>query len=88
MDKLAALEGVVACRRSTWEDDEVNALVPFFRQLDELHAEARELPSAEAFPAFAHLVDAIVQRAIGSDEPTAAILAAAQAEADAAGITL
>jgi multiple sugar transport system substrate-binding protein len=88
MDKLSALEGVVACRRSTWQDEEVNALVPFFRQLDELHAEARELPSAASFPAFAHILDGAVQRAIGSDEPTAEILAAAQVEADAAAITL
>jgi multiple sugar transport system substrate-binding protein len=88
MDKLSALEGVVACRRSTWQDGEVTALVPFFRQLDELHAEARELPSGAAFPAFAHIVDAAVQRAIRSDESTVRILAAAQAEADAAGITL
>ena len=88
MDRLSALEGVVACRRSTWQDDEVNALVPFFRQLDELHAEARELPSTSAFPAFAHIVDGAVQRALGSDEPTRRILAAAQAEADAAAIKL
>jgi multiple sugar transport system substrate-binding protein len=88
MDKIAALQGVVACRRSTWNDDEVNALVPFYRQLDALHAEARELPSAASFPAFTHILDGAVQRAIGSDESTATILAEAQAEADASGIKL
>jgi len=88
MDKLAALHGVVGCRRSTWHDEEVNDLVPFYRELDQLHAGARELPSAADFPAFAHVLDRAVQRAIGSDEPTDRILAEAQAEVDRARITL
>lgn len=88
MDKVAALEGVVACRRSTWLDEDVSAAIPFFGQLDELHAEARELPSAASFPALARILDGVVQRAICSDAPTEQILAAAQAEAYASGITL
>jgi multiple sugar transport system substrate-binding protein len=88
MDKITALEGATACRRSTWRDRDVNELVPFYRQLDELHAEARELPSSPRFPAFAHVIDGAVQRAITTADDTALILADAQSEVDASAIRL
>jgi multiple sugar transport system substrate-binding protein len=88
MDKITALEGATACRRSTWQDPEVNELVPFYKELDELHAEARELPSSPRFPALAHIIDGAVQRAITTADDTRLILADAQAEVDASGIRL
>ncbi len=44
MDKLTTLEGAIGVRRSTWGDEEVNRLIPFYHRLDALHEHARELP--------------------------------------------
>lgn len=88
MDKLTALQGATACRLSTWQDPDVNARVPFYRQLNELHSEARELPASSTFPRFAHILDSAIQRAIRTGDPTRQILADAQAEADTALVRL
>ncbi|MGI9254518.1 MAG: extracellular solute-binding protein, partial [Thermomicrobiales bacterium] len=55
MDKLTTLAGGIGCRMSTWEDPEVNALIPFYRQLSALHAGTRTLPRSRALPDLVHL---------------------------------
>jgi len=87
-DKITTLAGGIGCRRSTWADPEVNAAVPFFGHLAELHEHARELPRSQAFPALVHVIDAAVSQAIKTDEPSGAILHRAQTEADRLGIRL
>ena len=86
MDKLTTLEGGIGCRRTTWEDPEVNALIPFYGQLASLHEGTRTLPRSQALPALVHVIDDAVQEAIASDEPSAEILRRAQERA--AGIRL
>lgn len=86
MDKLTTLEGGIGCRLSTWSDPEVNALIPFYDRLAALHEGTRTLPRSRSLPALVHLIDAAVQAAITTDEPTAAILQRAQQQAG--GITL
>jgi multiple sugar transport system substrate-binding protein len=81
MDKATTLAGGIGCRRSTWDDPDVNALIPFSRRLPELHANARTLPRSRDWPRLAHLVDAAVQAAIATARPTAEILRTAQAQA-------
>jgi multiple sugar transport system substrate-binding protein len=81
MDKLTTLEGAIGCRRSTWDDEDVNRAIPFYHQLAGLHQHARELPRSRALPRLVHVIDSAIQRAIGGDEPTEAILRQAQAEA-------
>ena len=81
MDKVTMLAGGIGCRRSTWDDPEVNAAIPFAHRLSELHAHARELPRAAALPALVRVFDRAVQRALAGDEPSATILSDAQAEA-------
>ena len=81
MDKITMLEGGIGCRRSTWEDPEVNAVIPFANRLAELHEHARELPRSPDLPRLVHVLDRAVQRAITTDDPTATILREAQAEA-------
>ena len=44
------LAGAVGCRLSTWNDDEVNEKIPFFRQLPALHESARSFPVDRRFP--------------------------------------
>jgi multiple sugar transport system substrate-binding protein len=86
MDRLTTLEGGIGCRLSTWEDPEVNALIPFYGQLAALHEGARTLPRSRSLPALVHVIDAAVQEAIAADAPTADILRRAQERAN--GITL
>lgn len=83
MDKLTTLEGGIGCRLSTWTDAEVNALIPFYAELTRLHEGTRTLPRSRALPALIHVIDEAVQAAIGSDEPSAAILGSAQEHASA-----
>lgn len=82
-DRLTTLMGGVGCRMSTWADREVNTQVPFSHRLADLHEYARELPRSRDWPAVAHLVDAAVQRAIATDDPSADILREAQEAAGA-----
>ncbi len=85
-DKVTTLEGGIGCRLSTWADPEVNALIPFYGRLAALHEGARTLPRSRSLPALVHIIDAAVQAAITTDEPTATILRRAQRQA--AGIVL
>lgn len=81
MDKLTTLEGGIGCRLSTWADPEVNALIPFYSELPRLSASSRTLPRSRSLPALVAIIDEAVQSALNSDEPTADILARAQARA-------
>ena len=60
MDKLLTLEGGIGCRRSTWHDPEINHRIPFYRHLEALHANAREIPSLTSWPEINHIIDAMV----------------------------
>jgi multiple sugar transport system substrate-binding protein len=84
MDKLTTTEGAVGCRLSTWNDPEVNALVPFYGKLGMLHEKARALPFDARWPQLAHIIDHLVTAAIEGDVDSAALLAHAQAEAERA----
>lgn len=63
MDKLLTLEGGIGCRRSTWEDPEINRRIPFYGYLETLHANAREIPSLTVWPQINHIIDAMVSEA-------------------------
>ncbi len=86
MDKLTTLEGGIGCRKTTWSDPEVNATIPYYHRLAELHEGARELPRSRSRPALVHVIDTAIQRAISTVDPTDAILRDAQTAA--AGIRL
>jgi multiple sugar transport system substrate-binding protein len=64
MDRMTTLEGAIGVRRSTWADPEVNALIPFYHRLDELHAHARMLPRHPRLADIAHAIDTMLSRAI------------------------
>jgi multiple sugar transport system substrate-binding protein len=82
MDKLLTLQGGIGCRKSTWSDPDVNAGIPFYHCLEELHEGARELPRRSNWADLATVIDSMVQDAIKTDQPTADILRRAQAMAD------
>jgi len=82
-DKLLTLEGAIGCRKSTWHDPDVNRTIPFYRELETIHAHARELPRLPHWSKLATIIDRLVLATIDTPEPISALLARAQAEADA-----
>jgi multiple sugar transport system substrate-binding protein len=73
MDKLLTLEGAIGCRRSTWKDRDVQAIVPAYSRLEELHSMARELPIRSDWPAVAARIDSVMLDVMNSDEPIQSI---------------
>lgn len=82
MDKLLTLEGGIGCRRSTWADEEVNRVIPFYHKLESLHSNAREMPCLEQWPKVAQIIDRMVLAAINGEEAMKSIVRRGQAEMD------
>lgn len=82
MDRLLTLEGGIGCRQSTWADETVNRAIPFYRDLEELHSNAREMPRLEAWPQVAQIVDRMVMAAIDTNEAVESIALRAQCEVE------
>ena len=74
MDKLLTLEGAIGCRKSTWRDTEVQAIVPAYSRLEELHSMARELPRRSDWPKIAAQIDSVMLNVMDSEEPIHSIL--------------
>lgn len=79
-DKQLTLEGGIGCRLSTWEDEEVNQVIPFYQALAHLHENARELPRLSNWTRVAAVIDELVLGVINSDEAIDELLAKAQAK--------
>ena len=82
MDKILTLEGGIGCRKSTWEDADVNRTIPFYNRLESLHSNARELPRLTNWAESATLIDELVMQTINSQTPAAQITKAIQAKVD------
>lgn len=83
MDLLTTAHGAIGVRKSTWQDPAINARIPYYKRLDWLHEYARELPLTPQLTAISHIVDDLLTAATTTDAPTAALLAQAQARAEA-----
>jgi multiple sugar transport system substrate-binding protein len=83
MDRLLTLEGGIGCRRSTWQDEAVNRMIPFYCQMEALHKNARIMPRVKIWPDIAAIIDRMVSVAIDSREPLEQIVVRAQSESDA-----
>ncbi len=81
MDKLLTLEGGIGCRKSTWEDADVNATIPFYHKMEALHGVARELPRLSHWAKIAAVIDELVLAAINSEQPLAELVEVAQEKA-------
>jgi len=67
MDKLLTMEGGIGCRKSTWGDQDVNAVIPFYQKMSSLHQYARELPKRSDWNDLAARIDHLVLDAINTD---------------------
>ncbi|WP_343583984.1 extracellular solute-binding protein [Flavobacterium sp.] len=73
-DKLLTTEGGIGCRKSTWKDEEINTLIPFYHKLEMLHENALTLPQTPIWPKVAELIDGTVLKAIETDIPSEILL--------------
>jgi multiple sugar transport system substrate-binding protein len=85
MDKMLTLQGAIGCRRSTWQDSEVNQRIPFYRQMELLHRQARELPRLANWAEIAEVIDELVLATINTGRPVARLTEAAQAKIEKQG---
>lgn len=82
IDKQLTLEGGIGCRKTTWEDSDVNRIIPFYHLMEKLHTTARELPRLANWTDLAARIDELMMTTIQSDRPTAEIAAEIQAKVD------
>lgn len=72
-DKHLTLGGGIGCRRSTWLDADVNRQIPFYRDMEALHAVARELPRLPNWPQVTEVIDELMLAVVNTDEPVASL---------------
>lgn len=77
-DKLLTLEGGIGCRKSTWVDPGINAIIPYYYKLEELHQSAKMLPQLTTWAQIAHIIDEVVLNALNTDVPADQLLAVGQ----------
>lgn len=73
-DKLLTLEGGIGCRISTWEDKEVNTIVPYYHKLAMLHNNAKSLPLKSNWAKIAAVIDEVVLQTINTQAPIGELL--------------
>jgi multiple sugar transport system substrate-binding protein len=83
MDRLLTLGGAIGCRKSTWNDPDVNRIVPFYSRLESLHTNAREIPRLAEWPRIASSIDELMLNVIQTDKPIDQLTREAQARASA-----
>lgn len=77
-DRRLTLGGGIGCRRSTWMDPKVNREIPYYRNMEALHAVARTLPRLPNWPAVSQIIDQLVLETINSPTPIATLVRQAQ----------
>ncbi len=78
--------GTVGVRLSTWRNPELQAEIPVYREIEAISLGARQLPKGPHMAEFASIVDAVMTRAVTTDEASGAILRAAQNEIERKGL--
>lgn len=77
-DKLLTTEGGIGCRKSTWNDADINKTIPYYHKLHILHENANTLPQLATWPKIAEIIDHMVVTAIRTDVPSVELLYQAQ----------
>jgi len=85
-DKLLTLEGGIGCRISTWRDGGINAIIPYYHKLEQLHQNARTLPQKNNWSQIARIIDEAVLGAINTDIAIDQLLLEAQQKINQIGI--
>jgi multiple sugar transport system substrate-binding protein len=69
-DKLLTTEGGIGCRKSTWNDAEINETIPYYHKLQLLHETALTLPQTPIWPKVAELIDKMILKALETNIPS------------------
>lgn len=77
-DKTLTLEGGIGCRISTWNDIEINKIIPYYHKLETLHVVAKMLPQHKNWAKIASVIDQMVILAITTDRLSSELLTLAQ----------
>ena len=77
-DKLLTLEGGIGCRISTWKDQEVNEVIPYYHKLEKLHEVANMLPQHQNWTSIAKIIDEMVLKAINTSDESSLLIEQAQ----------
>jgi len=79
-DKQLTLEGGIGCRISTWNDPEINAIIPYYHKLETLHEVANMLPQKQNWAAIAAIIDQMVLQALNTETPSEVLILEAQSQ--------
>lgn len=79
-DKFLTMEGGIGCRISTWQDEEVNRIIPFYYKLEGLHRHAGSLPAIPQWSQIAGIIDDIMLKTINTDRPVSQLLKEGQSQ--------
>jgi multiple sugar transport system substrate-binding protein len=77
-DQRLTLNGGIGCRRSSWKDPKITAIIPYFHRLEDLHSIARVLPRLTYWADIAHVIDELVLAVVNTDREISALLNEAQ----------
>lgn len=77
-DRILPLEGGIGCRKSTWFDQEVNTIIPYYSRMEELHRYANVLPRTPVWNEISKVIDDLVLEVINTEKPIKQILDEAQ----------
>ncbi|RDC58573.1 extracellular solute-binding protein [Pedobacter chinensis] len=77
-DKQLTLEGGIGCRLSTWKDEGINEIIPYYFKLAQLHEVANTLPQKQNWAAIAAIIDKMVLQAINTNVSTEELIRIAQ----------
>lgn len=81
-DVYLPMMGAIGCRKSTWFDPQVNAVIPYYSRMDQIHSYAKTLPRIARWHDISVIIDSLMIRVNSTDDPIEEILADAQKQAD------
>ena len=82
MDRLLTLEGGNGSRLSTWQDERLNKLIPFYRGLEALQKDAYDMPRHPEWTKLATIIDDMMREAIATDRSVTDIVRDGQYRAE------
>lgn len=83
-DIKLTLAGAIGCRLSTWFDEGINSVIPYYSRMEQIHQYARTLPQTPHWNQISGIIDSLVIELINTDKPAADILHNAQAKVNQA----
>lgn len=85
-DKKLTMAGGIGCRLSTWHDEEINRLIPYYHKLEQLHQLSNTLPQLKDWAIVAGRIDQLIQQTINNHGPIPLLLKEAQKDLQELGL--